>query len=234
MRFTQLHLSGSEPAGTSRALRFPLGAGTYSGLHLRGAKARGGPGEARRSWTACAPPGCAGAAGACSPPWHSRDASWAALCPRCGASGSPGRQRSGSSRRRRGSSGGGGGGGRRPPAAPPRRTEAQAEGAFAMRSPRHRRAAPGAAHPPAALALTGVRRDLRGGRRGAERSPSARPAREGERNSPGASGRSVPLCRSPSLSLPSSSLFFPPPLLLSERSLGCPVSWWVFYLANSG
>lgn len=54
-------------------------------------------------------------------------------------------------------------------------------------------------NPPAALALTGVRRDLRGGRRGAERSPSARPAREGEGNSPGASGRSVLLCRSPSL-----------------------------------
>lgn len=212
MRFNQLHPLVSEPNETSRALRFPLGAGTSSGLHPRGAKARGGTSLALLDCL-CPSGVCGGGARACSlaPPLPGTAATRPGR-PFVAVRGDPlpgapaQRQRQAAPRRQQqqqeeeeeeeGR--------RRPPS---RRAEAQAEGAFAMRGPRRRRAAPSAAHPPAALPLTGVRRDLRGGRSGAPL-----PGPRGKRELPGCErplGPALPLARSPS---------FPSLLLLSALS----------------
>lgn len=121
------------------------------------------------------------------------------------------RRRPAPNRRRQAAAAGEGGGGGR--AAPP-----------AARSRRQRALSPCAAPAPAAAQPQAPRSP----RPSAPRRAAAGPGPAGGRRLRAAAGSRFP----PSSPSSSSSLRFPP--LPSERSLGCPVSWWVFYLAKSG
>lgn len=204
MCFTELHPLASEPNETSREVCFFLGAGTCRGLHLRGAAAGGWTSPALRDRARSPPLPTEPRAASCRAAGRSLPGALAAggAASAAAAAGGGG-----------GGRGGGGGGGRKAAAGPSRRAEAQAEGAFAMRG-RRRRAAPGAAHPPAAPPLTGQRTARRSGTLGTET-----PAQPAPRDLPGGN-RAL----GPALLLPGSlppSLPFPPPPPLCAFHLPC-------------